>query len=55
MRFNCKDCANRHIGCHERCESYKKDKALADKESQSQRMEDLYENHGWNYYRRQLK
>ena len=27
MNFSCKDCGNRHPGCHGSCEKYKKEKA----------------------------
>lgn len=27
MIFTCKDCGNRHPGCHSQCEKYKKEKA----------------------------
>ncbi len=49
MKFNCKNCTNRHIGCHEHCTIYQRDKAQADKESHIRRMEGLYEHHAWTY------
>ena len=27
MTFTCKDCGNRHPGCHSQCEKYQKEKA----------------------------
>ena len=31
---SCKDCAMRHVGCHSKCDKYKKEKELRTKECQ---------------------
>ena len=32
MTFTCKDCGNRHPGCHSQCEKYQKEKAAYEKQ-----------------------
>ena len=36
--FRCKDCQNRHPGCHATCAKYQEDKALNDKRKHEERM-----------------
>lgn len=31
---SCRDCAMRHVGCHSKCDKYKEEKALRNKERQ---------------------
>ena len=32
--FTCKDCKDRYVGCHSKCENYKKQKELHEKRKQ---------------------
>lgn len=46
MQCNCKGCQNRHIGCHARCEIYKKyaeERAQINKARQAEHNKDFLE------------
>ena len=45
IKWGCKDCRKRFIGCHSTCESYKKQKEMHDKmlkEDKNKRVRQLY-------------
>ena len=39
MIFSCKDCQQRHPGCHSKCETYKKEKAEHEAQLEAARRE----------------
>lgn len=42
MTFSCKGCAKREPGCHDRCETYKQEKAEYDRQKALSRQDDTY-------------
>lgn len=49
----CKDCAERHVGCHDTCEKYKEFKAKVEREKQLKRA--YQEKHGEVFYKKRKK
>lgn len=52
----CKDCQDRHMGCHVDCEKYKAERERLDKEKkqirEAKRKQNLYINYKRNKYRK---
>lgn len=52
MKYQCKNCKTRKIGCHQTCSKYQKDKLIRQRENKQRRLEFVAENHTWSYQRK---